>query len=139
MRVYISGSSRELDHLETLAAELAGHPGVTVADRWMRDVRANMAAGRTDADLTDDERHEAAEADYRDIRRSQVFWLVVPSTPSKGAWVELGLVVTNGGKIVIASGNTNATIFCHLAEVKRFATHAEAIAFIIARAEAVAL
>jgi hypothetical protein len=98
-RLYLAASSRELDRAEA-ARDYARSLDVEVYD-WMALVRANIAAGRTDADLTPHERQRHALGDLRGIADARVFVLLATPHESE-ARVELGFALALRKPVVIS-------------------------------------
>lgn len=132
MKIYLSGASHETERAmirgfrDKLLA--AGH---TLTHDWIPSVDHYAAIGKTDRDLTAEERHRFALSDVKGVLEADVVWLLVPKEPksSIGCWVELGVVLalreiqpTVYRPPVIVSGNCRASIFCDLAS-ELYETH----------------
>lgn len=116
MRVYVAGASAELERVEAFAARAiaAGHE---IAHAWWEDVRANVAAGRTDADLSDDEGRRFADADLSAVADSDAFVLLAPAGHSRGCWLELGHALAFVPCIIVAGASARSSIFTRAAGV----------------------
>lgn len=91
LRVYVAASSREMDRVDRALAGLGDiSSNVVVTYRWIDDMRAAMAKGRTDADLTREEAITAGHDCLNGVIDADVCWLLYPNEPTRGAWVELG-------------------------------------------------
>lgn len=90
LRVYVAASSRELERVDRALAKLGGLTEVEVTYRWIDDMRADMAKGRSDKDLSRDEAMEAGHKCLLGVVHADVFWLLYPNEPTRGAWVEFG-------------------------------------------------
>jgi hypothetical protein len=107
--VYVAASGHEIERAERVVAQLRAR-GCTITHDWTAGMRRELAAGRRDRDLPDDEAHAYARRDIDAVRDADVFLFLVPETPSKGAWIELGIALSSRCDIVIA-GDYQASIF----------------------------
>lgn len=130
MRVYVAGASKERELVGRYMRRLenAGH---LVTFDWTRDMDARAAAGQKDADLSDAQRLEYATEDLLAIARADLFWMLVPTNASVGAWAELGYALA-ALKATVVSGDHRRSIFCAAAN-EHFATHEAAFAWIVAQ------
>lgn len=118
--IYVAGSSRE-------AALVAAYMDGLRAAGWIVTVdwpAAVAASPVPDHELPLEVQQAHARWDLAGVASAQVLWLVGPSTPSVGAYVELGFALARGVRVV-ASGPQS--LFTSLA-AERYATHAEAFA-----------
>jgi hypothetical protein len=90
LRVYVAASSREMERVDRALEKLGGLTEVEVTYRWIDDMRADMAKGISDKDLTRKEAMEAGHKCLLGVAEAEVFWLLYPNEPTRGAWVELG-------------------------------------------------
>jgi hypothetical protein len=81
-----------------------------------------------DAAASPDARHEAAIADGLGVVKADALLFLTPAEKSQGCgcWVELGIAMARGKRVVITGPQRDRTIFCELAE--RFDTDAAGIA-----------
>jgi hypothetical protein len=138
MNVHLSTASAELSlatgFMDRL--EAAGHH----VHRWDRDVAATRAAGKTDRDLSRSARLHASAADLNAIEDADVFWLLVPTAPSAGAWLEFGYAlacaVETGGDQpqLVVSGDVARSIFLSQAS-ETFDDHEAALRWILEQRE----
>jgi hypothetical protein len=116
MRVFVAGSSRDLERAE-LAHFRLRRAGITVTSDWTSHVRAARNRGvMSDAELDDAERAEACASNRRCLAESTHFLLLAPSpdAPSRGAWVELGMAL--GSCVVVVAGlHARDCIYTHWA------------------------
>lgn len=128
MNIYVAGSSLEVALIEEYMRRLraAGH---IITHDWTVPVRESAQIAQRD--LTEADRWRHARADRQGVLDADIFWMLIPTTPSSGAWVELG-IAAGGGRpgLSIVSGDWRRSIFTSLAD-QRFDTHAEAFAFIM--------
>jgi hypothetical protein len=136
MNVYLSTASAELSlatgYMDRL--EAAGHH----VHRWDRDVAAARAAGMTDADLPVDVRDACALGDTEAIDEADIFWLLVPSMPSVGAWIEFGFALGRyDGPRLVVSGDGGRSIFFSpsVFELVTFDDHEAALRWILDQRE----
>lgn len=125
LRLYVAGASAEIDAIEPRIARLRA-AWAEITHDWVADVRA---AGTANVGLTTDQRKRYAQTDLNGILRAEVVWLLVPSTLSKGCWIELGIALGQYKRIVV-SDDDEMSIFTALAS-EAFATHDEAEAYLV--------
>ena len=89
MKVYVAGSSAELDRCERVISALRAG-GCTITFDWAAQMREFAARGLCDAALDDHEARRCAEADLNAIVDADVVLLLAPEQPTRGAWVEFG-------------------------------------------------
>lgn len=143
LEAYVAGSSHDLERAERVIAELRRIPGVVVPVDWP----AHMREHGPDSGLSDSDRLRFALEDAEGAHRADIFILLrpTPSTPSAGAWVELGIsigatlsLMARGkpAKIGIIAGAGTACIFDALLSPKSLVdTDAEAVAIVRELAE----
>lgn len=85
MRVYVAGSSKDIDRCERAVARCR-EAGFTITEDWVAEMRASAP----DAQLDADHLMACAKADIRGVETADVVWLLAPpaSKPSAGCWVE---------------------------------------------------
>jgi hypothetical protein len=123
VKIYVAGSSNELDRLERFmdAFEAAGHE---ITLRWTALVRAAAAEGFTsDTQIPVHKAVVDARADLDAIDRCDCFVLVVPEPPSRGrgAWVELGYALRPGANgaspwVIVIGQHARISIFTSRAD-----------------------
>ena len=124
LKVYLAGSSRELDDVKRYMAALRD-AGIEITADW---VAAIEAAG--DANPADDEvRRKASDADLDGVDDADIVWLMVPREGSAGAWVELGYAIAHA-KTIVVSGEYRKCTFTVEADVL-LEHHEAALAWII--------
>lgn len=116
LRVYVAGSSHELSrvHLAMAAVRTFGH---VVTHDWTIPIEAVRAMGIEEHDTGPDNARSYAEADLLGIERSDVVWMLAPTTPTVGFWVELGYAIRARQPIVISGPSMrtcrrNVFLFC---------------------------
>lgn len=121
LRVYVAASSREMERVDRALERLGGLTEVEVTYRWIDDMRAEMAKGRSDKDLSREEAMEAGHKCLRGVVHADVFWLLYPNEPTRGAWVEFGYAralfdhdSTGGFQIVVSYENRTSLGACPL-------------------------
>lgn len=90
MKVYVAGSSRERDRVDWAMGVVTGL-GATIAHDWTKSIDEARSRGCEDGDLTNEERASRADDDAEGIEAANVFWQLIPTTPTKGAWIEYGI------------------------------------------------
>lgn len=104
--VYLAGASADLETCERYRDRLRA-AGLEIARDWMADIRENAARGRPDHEIPADERKAYAESDLRGVYACDVFWLLVPSNASIGAWVEFGWALATRALRQLQAGEWN--------------------------------
>lgn len=108
MKVYVCGSSGELARAEEVI-RLLRKAGVVVTMDWPAAVRSARLRGATsDADLTEAEAAEQAEADEHAIAAADFVLFLAPSTITRGAWWEFGYAVGVRVPVVLSRGQRTA-------------------------------
>lgn len=124
LRVYVAGSSAELERARWAMSALDGY-SIEVTHDWVSSVEEVGSANPAEA--TDDERLAWADDDLSGVYQADVLWLLMPKQGSIGAYVELGLAIALGMPIVI-SGDHERSIFTVFGE--RFEQDADALDWI---------
>lgn len=137
LRVYVAASSREMDRARAAMTALRMH-GVEVTVDW---VAAIEAAGAANEGLSDEDRQRYAREDLDGVCVADVVWLLMPTTPTAGAYVELGYALARREvqddsdctrtPIVISGPGQERCIFAALAD-RCVATDADALAAVLA-------
>lgn len=109
LRVYVAGSSRELDRCVLNAAALVS-AGIAITHKWWDAVIAARRSGwLSDADLAPAEQLRHALADIHGLQSADAVWVLWPFQPFTGGMaVELGYALAVQ-KPVFVSGPTAAT------------------------------
>jgi hypothetical protein len=122
LRVYVAGSSGELERVESVIATLRSSPGVHILHDWTKDVRAARAAGfASDAALSDADAKSHALTDLDAVRGARVVLLLAPASPSFGAGVEFGVAIERarrsflGVQTIVCGPFARSSIFTRLA------------------------
>lgn len=110
--VYLAGSALEINRARQWHSRLI-QAGVTVVSTWIANV--DQVGSSNPRDAATSHRIHWAAADFAEIQRADLLWLLVPSldAPSRGAWAELGYAYASA-KRLICSGDTKQSIFCAL-------------------------
>lgn len=132
MRIYVAGASRELTLCSSYMSRLRAE-GLDVVSDWPEMIAKED--GRLDADLTDAEATHYAWRDLEQVEASDILWVIIPESATKGMWVELGFGLAlcryrpfmPPKPSIIVSGNYAPSIFARCAGEK-YALHGEAFA-----------
>lgn len=100
MKVYIAGSSKEITRAERWGSELRAYD-IEVVSTWPEVIRKVGKANPADATIA--QYREWAKRDLDEVKRANVFWLLLPEGDTIGAWVELGHAHAND-KMIVMSG-----------------------------------
>ena len=134
-RVYVIGSSAELERAERVIAALRER-GVEITHDWTASVRAARAAGHaSDATLSREKQKQIATRCIRGVMRADVVLLLWSKSPSFGAGGEwdraLWCQEYDGTPIAVsAAGGTSPHIFTSFAD-EIFASDDDAIEWVI--------
>lgn len=129
MKVYLSTSFHERARAKAMADRLRFN-GIEIAYDWFT---ADRPTGTTsDADLTDRQRITFASAELDAIREADVFWLLAPTTQSRGAWFEFGYAAAcaHHPSLVVSGPARRDSIFTEIAD-ECFATDLEALIWLV--------
>ena len=134
MKIYVAASSKELERAERIMAALRAR-GHEITFDWTVPIRERAARGEPDAKLSITERGFYAFKDTNGIEDADLFWQLIPTTESAGAWWELGYATgLRNGKVkhphVIVSGNPERCLFTVLVPYS-FAIDAQALAYVL--------
>jgi hypothetical protein len=100
MKVYVAGSSKEIDRAEFWIKKLRG-VGIVVTSTWPEVVRS--VGQNNPHDRTVDQYKQWAEKDFGEVEAADVFWLHLPVTQTIGAYIELGYA-HRAAKFIAMSG-----------------------------------
>lgn len=130
MKIYVAASSKELARAIRIMNALRER-GHEITYDWTVPMRELGP----DAGLTFEQRGLYAAKPSKGIEEADVFWQLIPTTPSSGAWWELGYAcgLRNGGgkhPLVVVSGDANRCIFTALVPFY-FALDAQALAYVL--------
>ena len=127
MKIYLCAGSHEIALAKETMQKLRAM-GHTITHDWAAAIEKVGCANPRD--VAEEQRRAWAYEDLAAIERADVFWMLIPKTPSFGASYEFGYAVTVSRACrVIVSGDWKVSIFTSLA-LHRFATHDEALAWI---------
>jgi nucleoside 2-deoxyribosyltransferase len=116
IKVYVAGSSKEIERAEAAIAAVRGL-GFSITFDWPAMMRASAA----DHELTLEEQERAALISIGGVASADIVWLLIPhpSRPSAGAWFEAGYAKALGDerRTWIASGPVHGYIFARVADV----------------------
>ena len=113
MRIYIAGSSDELDRASKWI-EMLRVSGLDVTHDWpamVRDVGEGNPKGATSED-----RRGWATSCVEAVRDANLLWLLMPIKTSFGAFSELGIAIERQTPIVVSGPLLHRSIFTDLAD-----------------------
>lgn len=122
--IFVSGSWQERESLIIPMMDRLRALGFGISFDWTHGDRS----GLHDSDLPVAVQASYARSDMRGVQDADYYWLILPTTPSKGSYVELGIALAtyDGPRVVVSGGGS--TIFAALAD-DRFDFHEDALAF----------
>lgn len=118
-KIYVAGASREKDLCKGYMKRLR-EAGFDVVSTWPEAIEGE--GGKTDAELSIDDKIKYAHQDLAQLESADLFWLITPrhEHPTKGAWIELGFALSYmPPRFIVVSGDTRACIFATLAGIRR--------------------
>jgi len=97
LEVFVAGSSRELDRVDDVIQSINECGGLVVPfeKQWTRLVREHNSGERTYRNS------QSALFCMMGMHRAKIFVGVIPTTPTTGFWVELGMAVSQDKKIFL--------------------------------------
>ena len=104
LKIYVAASSKEMDRAQKAMDWVKTTWGLELAHDWVADIKQRAERGLTDDDLTMEEAARFVGADINAILQSNVLWLLLPTTPTTGAWIEYGI-----GIVARRLGNATGT------------------------------
>jgi hypothetical protein len=127
MKIYIAGSSNELDIVKPWI-EGCKSIGLEITFDWTTAIQSEGANPQDE-----DSRQHWAIQDLMAVEQADIFWLIVPSkNTGRGCWVEYGYaraMALGRELITIASGDVKVSIFTAVADYT-FPAHQQAFEFI---------
>lgn len=108
--IYVAGSSAEMPRA-TSAMHVARRIGFHVTHDWVGEIE--RVGTRQGENLSSEARVQIARNGIRAVKDARVFWLLAPTKPTVGAWVEYGIAVgaeNYDGKIVLISGEKEGEV-----------------------------
>lgn len=111
MRIYVAGSSRQLERVKAAMAALRSL-GHTITHDWVALVEEYGEANPVDA-ATSTMRRWAAD-DLAGVYNADMVWLLMPETEGFGAAVEMGYAIAHGVPVIV-SGAHARSVFTSLA------------------------
>lgn len=134
MTLYIAGSSLELPRAEQAVGAARAH-GLEVSFDWTPGANMTRARWSSDEHAPQLVRFASAKNCHRGVVMADVFWLLAPTMPTRGAWVELGMALERERlslTTVVVSGSPTATCFLELVDRERcFANDWDALSWIL--------
>lgn len=126
LKVYVAGSSDELDRAEQVIARLRA-AGITVTSTWAENIRKVGASNPRDASR--EQRGHWSHVCLSEVDAAQVVLFLAPGRGhGRGGYYEVGYANAKG-KHLLASGDTVQSIF--LALGREFETDHEAIRYLV--------
>lgn len=135
MKIYVAASSKELERAERIMSALRER-GHEITFDWTVPIKARSADGKSDRGLSFEERAFFAGKDANGISTADLFWQLIPTTESAGAWWEMGYATglrDSGFKAphIVVSGEADRCLFTTLVP-HWFAIDAQALAYVLA-------
>jgi hypothetical protein len=129
VKVYVAGASREPERVRRWMDMLRG-AGHEITHDWLA---AMEAAPAPDHLMSTTALLPYALADQAAVLEADVVWVLAPEAPSTGCWVELGMALQAGRRVVVSGPGARRCIFSAMARV--MATDAEAFELVTDRWE----
>ncbi len=129
MKIYVAASSREMDRASVAFELVKACPDLELAHDWIAQIKAVGAANPPAANYL---RRQWALKDLEAVKAAPIFWFLLPTTETVGAWCELTAAAVfdmsqRGPKrLIVTSGNDSMrSIFSALAH-RHYQTDSEA-------------
>lgn len=106
--VYVAASSHEMDRARVAFSAVKAAPELSLALDWIAQIES---VGVANFGLSIDDGSRYAEPSVEAVKACDVFVLLMPSTPTSGAWFELGIAVACGKPLVVAGDPVPVSIF----------------------------
>lgn len=119
--IYVAGASAEHGRIARYMQALRESGWIVTVD-WPARVAAAKGA---DAELPFDEARRIATHDLAGVANAAVLWLVLPTAPSVGCWVELGYALGVRAPLIVTSGKSGS-IFARLTS-RHYESHVDAL------------
>jgi len=126
--VYVAGSSKEPERAARAMNALRA-ADIEVTSTWVDVIAASGGASNPES-ITHEQRYDYAIKDVSEVANARVLWLLMPQSPSMGAFFEFGFARARGHQVLVSGANQYASIFTALAH-GRCDTDEEALDVII--------
>ena len=113
LRVYIAGSSKELERAEKAAEMIREIPGIEIVSQWVQCIQD---VGASNPKAKEWQRRKWADGDLLRVARSDLFWALLPTTPTAGLWFEWGYARRKLIRVIASGGERYQSIFTSLAD-----------------------
>jgi hypothetical protein len=125
VKIYLCAGSHEIAIAKDVMGKLRAM-GHTITHDWVAAIEKVGCANPRNA--TEDQRRGWAYEDLAGIEAADVFWMMIPKTPSFGASYELAFAQAVVRRVIV-SGNWLQSIFTSLVD-QRFDTHEQALSWL---------
>lgn len=114
MKVYVAGSSAEMERAKSASIWLMNH-GFAVVSTWIQSIECNQNGIPNPRNAFTAQRRTWSEVDLEEVRSADLIWFLVPGPKytTRGAWLEAGFSIALD-KVIVFSGDTKSSIFCAL-------------------------
>lgn len=131
---YIASATEQYMLVEHFVDRLR-EAGVEITFEWTPDLRAG--GFKPDSQLSEIHRRYIARMDANGVRDAELVWVMTPTLREHGCgmWVEMGIALALGKRVVVSGPLAKRTVFSELAE-RVFSTHEEAFEYIAGRGKA---
>jgi hypothetical protein len=113
LRVYIAGSSKELDRVRAMAAAIDAMEHLEITERWW--IGAEAWAGR-DSEQSTAHALAAARACRDGVRAADLLVMLMPESASGGSMVELGIAIELNMWIILSDAVPHRSVFYAFAD-----------------------
>lgn len=128
-RVYVASATEQYGLVEHFVDRLRA-VGIEISFEWTPDYRAG--GFKPDAQLSDIHRRYVAKMDSCGVKEADLVWVITPDVKEHGCgmWVEMGMALALGKRVIMSGKLARRTVFSELAEAC-FQTHEEALVHIV--------
>lgn len=123
--VYVASASEQYVLVEHFVDRLR-EASILVPFEWTADLRSS--GFKPDAELPELQRRYIAKMDMHAVRQADLVWVMTPTLKEHGCgmWVEMGIAIGTGKRLVVSGPLAKRTVFTDLAEAS-FVSHDDAL------------
>jgi nucleoside 2-deoxyribosyltransferase len=114
-RIYLASATEQYALVERYADELRRRD-FEITFEWTPDVRAS--GFKPDSELSDIHRRYVAKMDSFGVKEAGLVWVLTPTMKEHGCgmWVEMGMAIALGKRVVVSGPLARRTVFAELCE-----------------------
>jgi hypothetical protein len=126
-RIYVAGASGDMARARKAMDEVYKIGGLVLTSDWVRVITEH---GSANLGLSEEVRSQESSSALAAVETADILWLLCPTVPTVGAWVELGAFLgAKKSAVVVSGGDPEISIFTAQAE-RLFRTDEEAARYL---------